>query len=219
MSIETKNRTSLSCNWTLDYYINVFYIINDEYTKYCNKWIEKVVKKYNLRKTCVCDIYSKNNGIDKDFKEFMDCFIEGLALLSITIAYKINNFNSELKIRSRVKDPQSILDKINKKSQGDKYPINKCLNDLFGLRIVDSNYKENIDNIIDYLECSEYNIRKMSRIKEDYKGYHIYFKQDKNIYFPIELQIWDSEDEFNNYESHKVYKEDYVNWTDKYKEI
>lgn len=217
MSIETKKSTSLSCDWTLDCYENVFCIINEEYTKYCNKWIEKVNRKYNLGKTYICDIYSKSNGIDKDFKEFMDYFIEGLGLLSITIAYKINKINSELKIRSRVKDPQSILYKINKKSQGDKYPINKCLNDLFGLRIVDSNYKENIDWVVNYLECSEYNIRMMSRIKEEYKGYHIYFKQEKNIYFPIELQIWNSEDEFNNYESHKVYKEDYLSWADSYK--
>ena len=57
----------------------------------------------------------------------------------------------------------------------------------------------------------------MIRIKEGYRGYHIYFKQEKNIYFPIELQVWDSEDEINNYKSHKIYKEDYISWSEKYK--
>lgn len=219
MAVGVELEMSLSCEWQVEQYIKLFDIINKEYTSYCVRWNEYLTKQYNLGRVCVCDIYSLESGIDIEFKKYMDSFIDGLLRLSMTIVYEFNKLNSELKIRTRVKDPQSILYKINEKSKSDngKFPINKFLNDLLGIRMVDSNYKENIELVKKILDNTEYKVRHRLRILDSYKGYHVYFKQEKNIYFPIELQIWDSEDEANNYESHKIYKEDYIAWTEMYK--
>ncbi|MCR1952939.1 hypothetical protein NSA50_18205 [Clostridium sp. DSM 100503] len=219
MSVEVEVGASLSCKWKVKQYIELFDVINREYTSYCIRWNENFTKSYNLGKVCICDVYSLKSGIDKEFKKYMDSFIDGLLRLSMNIFYEFNRLNPDFKIRTRIKDPQSILGKIERKSKmnSGKFPINKILNDLLGIRIVDRNYKDNIEYIKEYFEVAEYKVKHMLRIKDEYIGYHVYFKQDKNIYFPIELQIWDSEYEINNYESHKVYKEDYIFWSEKYK--
>ena len=221
MAVAVEVETSLSCEWQVTEYIKLFDIINEEYTSYCMRWNENLTNSYNLGKVCACDIYNLESGIDIEFKKYMDSFIDGLLMLNIKILYAFNKLNPDFKIRTRIKEPQYILDKVDKKSKSNdgKYPVNKFLNDLLGIRIVDSNYKENIGIIIGFLKSTEHKVRHMIRIKEEYKGYHIYFKQEKNIYFPIELQVWDSEDEINNYKSHKMYKEDYISWQKKYKKV
>lgn len=219
MTVGIELEKSLACNWNIEQFKSLFNIINEEYTKYCKQWIENSTIEINLNKKCICDIYSSEKGIDKKFKEYMDSFMDGLVIFNLNLVCEINKLGLGPVFRTRIKDPQSILDKINKKSKtkSGKYPIIKCLNDLFGIRVVDNNYKDNIENIKEILENVEYKIRHMDRIKEMYKGHHVYFKQNTNIYFPIELQIWDSENEHSNYESHKIYKEDYISWTEEYK--
>lgn len=41
--------------------------------------------------------------------------------------------------------------------------------------------------------------------------YWVYFKED-NFSFQWELQVWNKEDEENNINSHKKYKQDYTKW-------
>ena len=69
------------------------------------------------------------------------------------------------------------------------------------------------------LNSIEYNVKHMERNNNGYIGYHVYFKLKKNIYFPIELQIWDSKNEQNNINSHILYKQDYIVWKDKYNNL
>lgn len=50
-----------------------------------------------------------------------------------------------------------------------------------------------------------------SKKEGNYKAIHVYFNKD-NYAFPWELQIWNKQDEENNLESHKKYKQDYIKW-------
>ena len=71
-------------------------------------------------------------------------------------------------------------------------PINKCFNDLFGVRII-FNYDFSFDDINNVFEKikSDYdiNLKCIDSSKKDYVATHIYFKID-NYNFPWELQIW-----------------------------
>jgi len=74
-----------------------------------------------------------------------------------SIEYKLNNY-------------------IKNHNEGEE-PINKCFNDIFGIRIVLENnikydeIKEFVDNKYDYLKC-------IDSSKGDYVATHIYFKSD-----------------------------------------
>ena len=68
---------------------------------------------------------------------------------------------------------------------------------------------ENIKNIIK-LEFSD--LKCINSNKMDYNAVHIYFGNDNNKNFQLELQIWDKEHEKTNLESHTKYKQDYTKW-------
>lgn len=201
-------------------YIKIFEIIIFEYKRYCESWRQKITCSMNLKKKCVSDIFSINSGMDKEFKVYMDSFIDGLNELYFVIISRIDS-EVGINVRGRVKEPQSIISKLDKKNMDNhgKYPVIKCLNDLLGIRIIDKRYKENIDAVIEYLDSSEYKVKHMERNNNGYIGYHIYFRLEQNIYFPIELQIWDLENERNNITSHMLYKQEYIGWKDKYNNL
>ena len=204
----------------IDNFIKIFEIIRLEYQNYCTSWMQTTEYTINLKKKNVCDIFSINSGINKEFKVYMDSFIDGLEELYFKIISRISE-EVGVNTRGRVKEPQSILYKLYKKNEDNygKFPVIKCLNDLLGIRIIDDSYKENINKIITYLNSIEYNVKHMERNNNGYIGYHVYFKLKKNIYFPIELQIWDSKNEQNNINSHILYKQDYIVWKDKYNNL
>ena len=91
-----------------------------------------------------------------------------------------------------------------------KEPINKCYNDLFGIRII-LDKKIEFDEIKEYVENNYKNIKVIHSLRGDYKATHLYFKED-NFSFQWELQIWNKEDEECNINSHKNYKQDYIKW-------
>ena len=91
-----------------------------------------------------------------------------------------------------------------------KEPINKCFNDLFGIRIIVENNLEFLE-IKEYVENNYQNIKVIDALRGEYKAVHLYFKQD-NFSFQWELQIWNKEDEERNINSHKIYKQDYTKW-------
>lgn len=206
----------------IDDYKIIFNILNEEHNKYCKDWISSNEEKFNLKRKCVCDIYTGSKGIEETFKKYMNSFLVDLNCLDFKIMeniYDVYDFN--LYVRRRTKEYASIIYKLHKKSNQDngKYPIQKCLNDLLGYRIVDKNYNNNIDNIIEHLEHLRHNkgrIKHINRNNDGYKGYHIYFLGPDNYSFPIELQIWDSEDEQRNMELHNMYKQEYFEWIRSY---
>ena len=204
----------------IDNYKKIFEIISLEYKKYCESWSQKISYPINLKRKCVSDIFNINTGMDEEFKAYMDSFIDGLTELYFNIISRIGT-EVGIDVRGRVKEPQSIINKLNKKNviENGKYPIIKCLNDLLGIRIIDKSYKDNICMIIQYLNSSEYKVRHMERNNNGYIGYHVYFKLEQNIYFPIELQIWDLENEQNIIDSHILYKQEYIGWEEKYNKL
>jgi hypothetical protein len=122
-------------------------------------------------------------------------------------------------VSTRVKARNSILYKIdnyNKNHENGLIPINKCLNDLFGIRII-------LKDEYTYSEIDEYikeHYPKLKCIKADkmeYVATHIYFKYD-NYTFQWELQVWSKSREQTNKNSHSKYKQDYVLWEERTKE-
>lgn len=203
-----------------DYDLILSYIYN-MYREYSENWEQDNANfKINMKKMKIKDIYyldTKSEGqLDLKFKRNLYSFKNGLDELLFDISYNIDKIkiNKNIKITSRTKTEESLINKIfrKKKVEDGSISINKYLNDLLGFRIIDPYYQENIDAIIQLLESYKKNgmkITHMFRQNDNYKGYHIYYKSS-NFTFPMEIQIWDKCNEQKNIQLHKVYKQGYV---------
>ncbi|AVQ40482.1 hypothetical protein C7M56_18065 [Clostridium botulinum] len=202
----------------IDEYNIIFSCIYKNYIRYCQEWDTIRQTEINLKKKCICDIYNLENQLDKQFEKYIHSFRKNLSNVYISILMDLQqniDINRRIKFNGRVKTEDSILNKIHKKAKqdGGKFPINNCINDLLGLRIIDPYYKENIiyiENELKKFKNNGYKLRYMDRLNNEYKAYHVYLKKD-NKSFPIELQIWDAKYEQVNINSHKEYKQDYIN--------
>ena len=95
-------------------------------------------------------------------------------------------------------------------------PLNKCFNDLYGIRIIfpqSISYKE-IKKFVD--EKYKGKLKCYNASKGKYIATHIYFKNGNNS-FQWELQIWNKENEKNNINSHEQYKQGYTKWEEENK--
>lgn len=164
--------------------------------------------KINLKKSMVYEINKLG---------FMDSIINYVSflntnLIEFQLGLNEDNFKKS-KINVRIKARNSILYKYDnylKNHEDGKSPINKCFNDLFGIRII---FKEDISHskIKEYLDNNYPNLKCIEALRKNYIATHIYFSYD-NFTFPWELQIWSKCNEINNLESHRKYKQDYVKW-------
>ena len=117
------------------------------------------------------------------------------------------------KVNIRTKAKNSIEYKIKnyiENHENGKVSINKCFNDLFGIRIIcekELSYRK----ISDFINNKYSDLKCIDSSKKDYRATHIYFKKN-NFSFQWELQVWNKVDEINNIESHEKYKQDYVRW-------
>lgn len=191
----------------LDKLIN---FIQTEYIEFNEKWQNSsYYSKINLKKNTVCDLLNNELMLNTIFN-----YREFINENNIQLLMDFKQFNSEkAKVNSRAKTKNSIEYKIKnyiENHENGKVPIEKCLNDLFGIRIICSEEltHEQIEEFInkkhEYLKC-------IDSSKKEYKATHIYFKQD-NFNFQWELQVWNQIDENNNINSHEKYKQDYVKW-------
>lgn len=166
-------------------------------------------RKINLKKKIVLDVRNETDILDTIFKyrsfinEATVDFVFGLENLEI--------LNSE--VTCRVKSQNSIEFKIDnyiKNHENGMVPIKKCLNDLFGIRII---INEDISNkdILNYLFEAYPEYKCIESLKMDYIATHLYFEKD-NFSFPWELQIWSKSKEKSNLMSHKKYKQEYTRW-------
>lgn len=179
------------------------------YEDVSGQWVKS--EKYlrvNLKKTCVSRV-QKEAGILDLIWAYRN-FIEDNGVIANT-AFELNKFRQTISIR--IKTQNSIEYKIEKyifSREKGMVPVNKCLNDLVGIRVFISddvshkNIREHIDDSYPKLKC-------IDSSKDDYIATHIYFKTD-NFSFPWELQIWRTEDRENNLKSHKQYKQEYIKW-------
>lgn len=161
----------------------------------------------NLKRTLVSDIEA-DGAIYESIMEYVRLLNERSA--DITLQLPSN-------VTARVKARNSIEYKIqNYKTEQHKFgkvPINKCLNDLFGFRVI-------MDTPITYEQINEAfgkDYKCIDSSKLEYKAVHLYFR-DGNYKFPWELQIWNRCDVESNFASHKKYKQEYTTWEKSSKE-
>lgn len=188
--------------------------INQIYIDITYKWLkDKNCMRVNLRKKCISKIqedgmllnliwaYRDFITMNEDIMHFV-CSLNGLGQI----------------INTRVKTRNSIEYKIENyisSHENGKIPINKCLNDLYGIRIILSE-EVSYKSIRKYIEDKYSDLKCIDSSKGDYRAIHIYFRYD-NYSFPWELQIWRIQDKENNLISHKQYKQEYTKWEEESK--
>lgn len=229
----------------IDNYVRLVGIVDSLYYVYENSIIKtdsyKNLDKINLNKKRVDDIFS-NYIVDKEFNDYIQFYINSFNNVFITNDLKaVDNILSQIEegiyfvkqARYRIKSPESIMNKLAKytdRKENGKIKINKCLNDLFGIRFIIDDYNKLRREFIDYLDIRINQEGKFrNKIKLTSKGYndispyiadHVYFSSRlNNNIFPIELQIWDSLNTELNERSHKIYKRGYMDWTNQYNDI
>ena len=118
-------------------------------------------------------------------------------------------------VTARVKTQNSIEYKLQaycgEKHAMGNIPVTKCMNDLFGIRMVLSRNVP-FDSIIHFLnDAYDSRYRYTDASKDEYRAVHLYFR-DGSFSFPWELQIWNPSDRSSNIDSHKKYKQGYTSW-------
>lgn len=179
------------------------------YTNISNEWTDSGSVKINLKKSLVLEI-DMDGSIYKSIMEYIQFLNERSAGITLQLSSVCG-----CSVTARVKAQNSIEYKIQNYKTSEhasgKIPINKCINDLFGVRIVidPSLTFDQIRGFIDKEYQGKY--RCIDSSKLEYKAVHIYFKNN-NYTFPWELQIWNKCDVENNFASHKKYKQEYTTW-------
>lgn len=184
--------------------------IQIEYMEFTEKWeLSDDYSKINLKNNSVCDVLENKEILDTivNYREFIN---EN----NIQLIMDFKQFNTDKsKVNIRTKAKNSIEYKIKnyiQNHENGKVPINKCFNDLFGIRIICDEELTN-SQITNLINDKYSNLKCIDSSKKDYKATHIYFKKD-NFSFQWELQVWNKSDEINNIDSHEKYKQDYVRW-------
>lgn len=182
----------------------------------------------NLKKKDINSIFSDDPSdggvyvLKSTFLQLIQEYQDSLGKLIINLDYEYDY--DFLDFRMRIKQKDSIINKLFHykyvKEEKGGIPINKCLNDLLGFRIMIEDFDHTCEEIINFgleMKSSPYKMFCYNASKGDYKATHIYF-YGANNYFPWELQIWNTSDEEQNEQSHKEHKSkrSYINWPHEY---
>lgn len=194
----------------------LFYVI-DLYSKIDNHlYINS--ERINLNKEKVKRI-SLINDVDFYFAFFNAVSKYRENLKQLTAEYPVNN---SFLVESRVKNINSISSKIyqyiNYKSEKGEVAINKCLNDLYGVRLILKriSFKNEMKLIKEIIEENRLECKVINASKQKYKAIHLYLKGDSSS-LRWEIQFWLASDDKTNRQSHAIYKQAYTKWEDKYK--
>ena len=194
-----KDLESLICN------------IHVNFLDFCKRWEkDSSYNRVNLKKKLVKDI-----GTEKDILETIYGYQSFLSQETVKLELFLKQqTNCNSRVLTRVKTLNSIEDKIerytNHKPEKGEIPICKCLNDLFGTRIIQDESVD-IEQIKEFLKTNYEKLKCIDSSKDEYKAKHIYFV-NTNYDFQWELQIWKKEDEENNMRSHAQRKQGYTGW-------
>ena len=194
---------------------NLIDYIQKAYTEVTDEWLHNADTRINLKKSLVADI-DADGVIYRSIAEYVQLLNDK----SADITLQLSDVCSCM-VTARVKAQNSIEYKIQTYKtdhhEFGKVPINKCFNDLFGVRIfLDTPLTfEDINGFIEDVYSGQYKCIDSSKL--DYKAVHIYFRKN-NQTFPWELQIWNTCDADNNFASHKKYKQAYTTWEKESKE-
>lgn len=193
--------------------------INTLHETTSKEWIKKQESKYNLKSKQVRHICSEKTTIEQYFLDYMNLYCNELMMVQFSDV--LMELSSEYNLTTRIKHPDSRISKMlhyrfYKKEQG-SVNLNKCLNDLFGLRIIVNDFNHNEENVGHLNKLLEKgNIKVHNSCKHEYKATHLYFNNSNNQFFPWELQIWNSVDFETNMKSHAEHKQGYTKWPVKY---
>ncbi len=189
--------------------------IQSAYTEVTEEWLHSTASNINLKRSLVADIV-----VDGDiYKKILD-YVQLLNEKSASITLRLSTVCA-CTVTARVKARNSIEYKIqNYKTEHHEFgkvAVNKCVNDLFGVRIVLGVPLpfEEIRTFIEETYQGKYKCIDSSKF--DYKAVHLYFKGGNHT-FPWELQIWNRCDMESNFASHKKYKQEYTTWEKDIKE-
>lgn len=210
--------------------INFIEKIYQQYCRNVNLWNKNELSNYNLRSKQVKHImndvnkieFSKEEDIfDFEFINLLKLYNSHLGVFTLTLEFGLDA--DKFEYGQRIKADNSIFSKLatyrtTEKHQYGRLALNKCINDLFGLRIIVNNEKIEYNIIEEY--CNEHSpkLRFINSTKDGYKAYHVYFKID-NYNFPWELQIWEKRYEKSNRISHAKHKQEYIKWESIIKKI
>lgn len=201
----------------IDYIIKAHFDFNLRYNEYL-KDLGKDKNMVNFKKTYLYTVAESNVF----YESILDYILYINDYFGMDLDKSLENLGLPYKIEHRIKRPNSIQDKIHNYTHterhcGGKQPINKCLNDLLGIRVI---FDEEVSfNVLQsFIEQNNYtSLKATDSTKNDYKALHIYFKQD-NWHFPWELQVWCSKDAENNRKSHSMYKQEATKWEQEHNE-
>ncbi|MCL2861578.1 MAG: hypothetical protein FWE22_04110 [Firmicutes bacterium] len=190
----------------IDVTIKLHFTISDKWKEYCGK---NNILLFNQKKKLIKDIIV-NEEIENAIYKYQSFLVPRL----FSILKNGDDF------RVRIKDGKSIQFKIPeymKRKEEGKVPIQDCLNDIFGIRIITDEFI-NTSEIKEFIEKNYSNneikvIDSSKKIGEnEYKATHLYFKND-NYSFRWELQVWFKDFVKSNEASHKKHKQAYTKWT------
>ena len=189
---------------------NLIEFIQKEYREITEKWENSIYySKINWKNTLVFNLLE-----NKELLDAIICYRDFINENIIQLLMDFKQFNTDTaKVNIRAKAKNSIEYKIEnyiKNHENGKVPVNKCFNDLFGIRIICSDEMSN-EQITKMINTKYKHLKCIDSSKKEYKATHIYFKKD-NYTFQWELQVWNISDEKNNIKSHERYKQDYVRW-------
>lgn len=181
----------------------------EKYIFFSSEWNKRNSVVFNMEKNKVCHV--QNN---LDIMNYLYTY-RSFLIDMINLHLNFENLNLHSMIESRVKQINSIEDKLSRymdaKHSFGEIPLKKCLNDIFGCRILmdaDYEYEDICLNLKKYFS----NIKIISRKLGDYNAVHAYFIVGNNQNFIWELQIWNRSFIESNYNSHHKEKQNYTNW-------
>jgi len=187
---------------------DIFSMHSEITERWCEYREREGIVKFNQKSTKISDLSGK--------QESMDAIIRYANFLSGIQSIRGFDCRKEgIVINSRVKNINSIQEKyddyLHYHPEKGKIQVNKCFNDLFGVRMIidcDDLLTDSIKDMLgDYGNAVEVHDKNSNR----YVATHLYFKKN-NYEFKWELQIWKSMDERTNQESHKTHRYKYKGW-------
>ena len=112
---------------------------------------------FNLKSICVKDVVENSSKISKEFLDYIDEYYAGLnmALISSNFEYDYSEWDA----RIRIKQKESVINKLHHylcNHNNGEIPIQKCLNDLLGFRLIIDDFNFNSLDIQNFLEDIKY---------------------------------------------------------------
>ena len=184
--------------------------IEDEFEKISEEWEKsQFYEKLNMDKKLVCDLYNNPTLLSTILR-----YRSFVLTSSFNPSILFSDLHLKSSIFSRIKAINSIQYKIENyylNREDGKIPINKCLNDIVGIRIILNN-EISLIAINNWLKSTFKNLKVIEAYRGEYRAIHVYFGKGNNYLFQWELQIWLLKDSNKNLLSHHKYKQSYIKW-------